>query len=129
MRSYPSSRPPGGNVLAMPSRLAAAAPRSLEAIIAAQRAARERHAVEMEAFERELAAAAGGRPAAPAGRVVSLKRAADLIGWRVPRLREHILRRANHPDLPQLGFQPGGVANAPWAVFLDVVTDYVAGKR
>lgn len=73
-----------------------------------------------------------GRPmSAPASqtRPVSLKEAHRQTGWEVRRIREHIMRRANRPDLPQLGFQPGDVANSPWHVYLDVLKDYIAGQN
>jgi hypothetical protein len=72
-----------------------------------------------------------GRPVrAPVSvmRPVSLKEASRRTGWAARRIREHIMRRANRPDLPQLGFQPGDVASSPWHVYLDVLDAYIAGQ-
>jgi hypothetical protein len=73
-----------------------------------------------------------GRPVRvpiPQTRPVSLKEAHRQTGWEVRRIRAHITRRAGRPDLPQLGFQPGDVANSPWHVYLDVLKDYIAGQN
>lgn len=85
------------------------------------------HTEALKVLFAELLQVETGRPTPPSGEIVSLKEAAHRTGWRIPRLRDHIARRARHPELPQLGYQPGDVANCPWCINMDVLTEYIAG--
>jgi hypothetical protein len=85
------------------------------------------HTEALKVLLAELLEAETGRPTLPSGEIVSLKEAAHRTKWRIARLREHISRRAQHPEMPQLGYQPGDVANSPWHIHMDVLTDYIAG--
>jgi hypothetical protein len=107
------------------------APRSREAIHAEMTTHFEAirfHSEAMKSLASELIEIETGRANPLSRNAVSLKEASRRTGWRVARIREHVMRRANRPDLPQLGFQPGDVANSPWFINMDVLTAYIAGQ-
>lgn len=61
--------------------------------------------------------------------VLSLQRAAHAVGWTTQRLRRHIVRHnAAHPRDP-IGYQPGGVPNAPWCIPIARLRRYVRDQR
>ena len=63
------------------------------------------------------------------GPIVSLKEAARRTGWKVERVKAHVTRRRlTHPDEPPIGFQPGGVRNAPWCVRLGRFEASIVGQ-
>jgi len=83
----------------------------------------------------ELAAAQGvnpdayRRPVEERDEVLSLQRAAHAVGWTTQRLRRHIVRHnAAYPRDP-IGYQPGGVPNAPWCIPTARLRRYVRDQR
>lgn len=114
--------------LLSPSTLAPCDPAVVERQIADHIRAAEHHMRAAQVLTATLAAAATGRPTMASGQIVSLKEASRQTGWPVKRIKSHIQRRALEQHLPQLGYQPGGMANSPWCVFLDVLVPYIAGQ-
>lgn len=89
---------------------------------------------DLDALLSELAMAAAAQGQAPAagdgGPIVSLKETARRVGWKVARVKAHVMRHGiEHPDEVPIGFQPGGVRNAPWCVRFGRFEASIVGRK
>ena len=105
--------------------------RTLAEIRADLAAVHERHGALLAELT-HVEASVGALPVPPAddGPIVSLKEAARRTGWKVERVKAHLMRhRLAHPhDLP-IGYQPGDVRNAPWCVRLALFEASIVGQK
>ena len=130
MAAPPAKKPVTGVVVELHGRAASTSPRSIDVI----RAEIQGHLDAMRILALELGTAKGCDPSAfvltPEPDVVlSLQRAAHEVGWTTQRLRRHIVRHNAAHSRDPIGYQPGGVPNAPWCIPIARLQRYVRDQR